>query len=189
MSALSFDNHQFAGRKNYPVNATNGISFDDYSRMQTHTHGEKPAAFVPPFALNDKQLQKVLLLRAWRYAHGGSAAFPEQVDRDSLNKAATKKALEGYTISNAAPPTQHRAAAMHRAVVKKAGGYLQLQGAIAFRSWRLGMDSVAVAASLGTTPQAVRQSLWRLRDLAKHFGFDIGRAGHTAGKLRNRPGA
>jgi hypothetical protein len=186
MSDLSFDNHQFAGRKNYPVNATNGISFDDYGKMHSETHGAKPTAFVPPFALNDKQLQKVLLFRAWRYAHGG-AAFPEQVDRDSLNRRATRKALEGYAISNDAPPIHHRSAAMFRATVKKAGGYLELHAAIAFRSWRLGMDSVAVAKSLGTTPQAVRQTLWRLRDLAGYFGFDVGRAGHTAGKHRNRP--
>jgi hypothetical protein len=186
MSDLSFDNHQFQGRKNYPVNATNGISFDDYGKMHSETHGAKPTAFVPPFALNDKQLQKVLLLRAWKYMHG-CGAFPEKVDRDSLNKAATKKALEGYAIGNDAPPIYHRAAAKHRAAVKKAGGYLELQAAMAFRSWRLAMDSVAVAASLGTTPQAVRQTLWRLRDLAKYLGFDVGRAGHTAGKHRNRP--
>jgi hypothetical protein len=46
------------------------------------------------------------------------------------------------------------------------------------------MDSVSVADSVGMTPQAVRQALWRMRDVAKRLGFDVGRAGHTAGKMR-----
>ena len=59
--------------------------------------------------------------------------------------------------------------------------------AIAFRSWRLGMDSVEVAETLGTTPQAVRVYLWRFRDIAKRLGFEVGRAGHTAGMTRKKP--
>lgn len=187
MSDLNFDNHQFAGRNNYPASATTGIAFSDYARMHTQTHGAKPTAFVPPFALNDKKLQRVLLHRAWKYAHGG-ATLPAQFDRDALNKAATARALNGYTISNDAASIQHEAIAMHRAAIKRAGGYLEFQAAIAFRSWRLGMDSVAVAETVRITPQAVRQALWRMRNAAKQLGFEVGRAGYTAGKPRNRPG-
>ena len=49
------------------------------------------------------------------------------------------------------------------------------------------MDSVEVAETLGTTPQAVRVYLWRFRDIAKRLGFEVGRAGHTAGLTRKKP--
>jgi hypothetical protein len=77
---------------------------------------------------------------------------------------------------------------MHRDAIKRAGGYLELQAAIAFRAWRLGMDSVGVAETVGLSPQAIRQALWRMRYAAKQLGFEVGRAGHTAGFQRNRPG-
>jgi hypothetical protein len=43
------------------------------------------------------------------------------------------------------------------------------------------MNSIEVSESLGMTPQAVRVNLWRMRDAAKSLGFDVGRAGYTAG--------
>jgi hypothetical protein len=196
MTTSAYDPWQFAARKSFPVEAhytageieSTGISFDDYSRMQTHRHSSKPAAWVPPFAMNDSQLQKVLLMRAWKFVRGSRRAVPkpESIDRDQINRAATAKGLRGYVIRPDAPPIQHQAHAMHKEAVRRAGGFLQLQAAIAFRSWRLGMDSVAVAETLGTTPQAVRAALWRFRDTAKRLGFDAGRAGHSAGTKRRK---
>jgi hypothetical protein len=188
MSNLHFDRCQFEGRGAYPVNAKNGIAFEDYGRMHCQQRSTKPAAWVPPFAMNDAQLQKVLLIRAWKYVHGGRKIIPDIVDslnRDEINAAATVRALRGHTIRPDAPARQHEAHAMHQESVRRAGGFLQLQAAIAFRSWRLGgMDSVAVAETLGTTPQAVRVVLWRMRDIAKLLGFDVGAAGYTAGMKR-----
>lgn len=196
MTTAAYDPWQFAARKSFPVEAhytageikSTGISFDDYSRMQTHRHSSKPAAWVPPFAMNDSQLQKVLLIRAWRYINGPRRLpipDPATINREAANQAATDKALRGYTIHPDAPARQHEAHAMHQESVRRAGGYLQLLAAIAFRAWRLGMDSVAVAESLGTSPQAVRVHLWRFRDIAKDLGFEVGRAGHTAGAIRS----
>jgi hypothetical protein len=183
MSSLNFDQCQFERSRAFPVSAATGISYEDYRSMQTATRGATPVAWVPPFALNNKQLQKVLLFRAWRYAHN-SSPVPETINREEINKAATAKALLGYEISRFASPIQHEILAKHRAAVRKAGGFLQLHASIAFRSWRLGEDSVSVGASTGMTPEAVRQALWRMRDVAKRLGFDVGRTGHTAGKMR-----
>jgi hypothetical protein len=182
MSNLHFDPHQFAGRRGaYAASAETSISFADYGRMHTETHrGIRP--WCPPFALNDSQLQQVLLLRAWRYTH--NRGIPAAADRDKINRRATALALRGNVVSADVPQIQREIVEKHRAAVRRAGGFLQLHAAIAFRSWRLGMDSVEVAESLGMTPWSVRQSLWRLRAVAKLLGFDVGRAGHSAGMKR-----
>jgi len=179
MNDLHFDPYQFANHGAFPASADTNISFADYGRMQTIQRlGNHPS--VPPFALNDKQLQKVLLLRAWRYLHQGS--MPATVDRDKINRAATAKALRGNRcLSNlAAPAIQREMVKKHREAVRRAGSWLALYSSIAYRSWRLGMNSVEVAESLGITPYSVRVILWRLRDSAKQLGFPVGRAGHTA---------
>jgi hypothetical protein len=185
MSSLNFDQYQFEGSRAFPVSAKTGISYEDYRSMQTATRGATPVAWVPPFALNDKLLQKVLLLRVWRYVHS-SSPMPETINREEISHAATKKALRSYAIRKTAAPIQNEILIKHIAAVRRAGGFLQLHAAIAFRSWRLGMDSVSVAQSVGMTPQAVRQALWRMRDMAKKLGYDVGRAGHTAGVYRRQ---
>lgn len=182
MNDLQFDRHQFDGpqHRQYPASAKTRISFDDYQRMQTAQHkGVSP--WVPPFALNDRQLRQVLLVRAWRYVHGGMT-LPENVDKDVLNKKATARALAGHKISEKAEARQHEIAKTHIAAVRRAGGLMQLWAAVAFRAWRLRQDSVAVAESLSITPYHVRITLCRLRAVAKELGFEIGRAGHRAGR-------
>jgi hypothetical protein len=183
VSDLHFDPYQFANRGAFPVSAETCLAFSDYHTMHTKHRAENPAAWVPPFALNDKQLQQVLLLRAWRYVH--NRGIPP-TDLNKINADATAKALKGNSIAADAPAIQREMVKAHIAAVRKAGGYLQLHAAIAFRSWRLGMTSVEVAESLGMTPYAVRVALWRLRDAAKKLGFDAGRVGHTAG-MRRKP--
>lgn len=181
---LRFDPCQFSNRyKQMAVSARTSIAFSDYRSMHTETHKVRQD-WIPPFALNDKQLQQVLLHRAWTYAHGG-APFPQIVNVQEINSAATARALKGYVIHKDAP-IQVQMMQTHQTAVRKAGGYMQLHAAIAFRSWRLGMDSVAVAETIGSTPFAVRQSLWRMRDVAKCLGFEVGRAGYTSGKKHKR---
>ena len=46
---------------------------------------------------------------------------------------------------------------------KRVGGYAALYAAMLYRTFRLCQDSVTVARSLGMTPVAVRQSLYRLK--------------------------
>ncbi len=185
MSALHFDLHQFQSRGKFPVSAESKIAFEDFSRMHSEYRGKNPTSFVPPFALNDKQLQAVLLRRAWAYVRHGPNVFPDNASREEINRAATAKALKGYAIRENAAPIQHEMRDKHIAAVRRAGGYMELLAAIAFRAWRLGQDSVAVGDSLGMTPWTVRVHLWRLRDVAKKLGFDVGRAGYTAGMTRS----
>lgn len=185
MNDLNFDRYQFDGlRGAFPASAQSHIAFSDYNTMHTEQHHANPAAWIPPFALNNKQLQQVLIRRAWHYIHGHG--IPAAADRDKINRAATAKALKGTNLHSDAPAIQHEMVSKHKAAVRKAGGFLQLLASIAFRSWRLGMNSVEVAESLDMTPQAVRVNLWRMRDAAKSLGFDTGRAGHTAGMKRKR---
>jgi hypothetical protein len=102
----------------------------------------------------------------------------------TLNQQATAKALKGHKIGTDAAAIQHEIQASHKAAVRRAGGYLELQAAIAYRSWRLGQSSPIVAESVGMTAWAVRAVLNRLRVAARELGYDTGRAGHSAGKKR-----
>ena len=70
--------------------------------------------------------------------------------------------------------------------VRRAGGYLQLQGAIAFRAWRLHQDSITVADSLGLTSMNIRVTLQRLRDTAEQLGFPVGKHHPTRGTKRRK---
>jgi hypothetical protein len=178
----SFDHHQFESRGVLPVSATTGIAFSDYGRMHTESRAQQ-FAWVPPFANDAKQLQQVLLRRAWRFLHS-DAPMPENIDRVKLNQTATAKALKGHEIATDAAVIQHRMHAHHKMAVRRAGGYLELQAAIAYRAWRLGQNSPTVAESVGMTSWAVRAVLDRLRHCARELGYDTGRASHSAGKPR-----
>ena len=152
--------------------------------MQTATRGATPVARVPPFALNDNCFRK-----SFCTACGATLTIqvpvPETINREEINKAATAKALRGYPIGKfgVVSSTKYAETSCRRAQSWRISATACL---IAFRSWRLGMDSVEVAASVGMTPQAVRQALWRMRAVAKELGYDVGRAGHTSGVCRRQ---
>ena len=190
-SDLNFQPWQFMGAgQNLAACAETEISMNDFSRMQTIHTSVKRGGWVPPFALNIEQLKKVLLLRAWRYVYGGSRPFPKTASLQELNRAATKHALANRNIGVGAPALQHQMNASHVLAVKRAGGYLELQAAIAFRCWRLGGDSVTVGESLSVSPCSVRGNLQRLRDKARETGYDVGKEHHARGKKRRKkPGA
>jgi hypothetical protein len=184
-AAAHFDLYQFGGlrKANRPVSQESGIAFSDYERMQTHCAPKGRGDWFPPFAFNEKQLQRVLLVKAWSYVNGCSRA-PETIDYAAINAAATVKAVAGYGVRDEAPQVQREMQAAHITAVQRAGGYLELQAAVAFRAWRLGQTSVEVAASLGITPFSVRVILQRLRDTARSLGFDVGAPHPTRGKCR-----
>lgn len=178
----SYDLHQFANRRQQPVEAyygadhewhSTGLSFDDYERAHVETHkGNLPS--VPPFALNPDQLRKVLIMRAFRYVHSGNTPVPENVDWKAIDQAATEKALRGYTIRADASRIQHEMQERHKQAIRRAGSYLALQSSIAYSSWQLGRDSVAVATDLGIDPCNVRATLERIRMIARRLGFEVG---------------
>ena len=147
--------------------------------LHAHNHcAHENKAFIPAFAFNDEQLRLVLCHRAWRYVHHNGTP-PEFWDYEAVNKMATEKALAGHDIDDAAPDRQREMQADHRKAVRRAGGYMELQASIAFKSWRLGMPSPEVAVACRVSPWMVRQSLRRLRGIAARLGFEVGRRHHS----------
>ena len=180
MSDLQFQPWQFMGSDSMlPACAETELSMADYKRMGTDKKSTKRCGWgAPPFALNAEQFKKVLLTRAWQYLHGGGTP-PESANANwqEVNRQASAHALAGrrYIIRADAPAMQHQMRITHIAAVQRAGGYLELVAAIAFRCWRLGDDSVTVGASLGIKPVCVRVHLQRLRDIARKLGYDVGK--------------
>jgi hypothetical protein len=155
----------------------NATGQSDEGLFVSHNDVTQRNAFVPPFAFNDEQLRLVLCYRAWRYVHH-HAEPPTSWNYEACNKAATKRALAGYDIDETAVE-QIEIQNDHKKAVRRAGGYMELQASIAFKSWRLGMPSPEVALACRVSPWQVRQSLRRLRGIAAKLGFDVGRRHHS----------
>ena len=180
---LSFDNYQFE----HPVYTNqarddrgNGLDWAESRRCGVQPHLPRCAMWTPPFVFSEEKLKHVLRVRAQRYIkHFSTTVAPE--DWQELNRVATEVALRGHDIRPDAPASQHNMAALHIAAVKRAGGYLELQAAVAFRAWRLGQDSPTVANSVGLNPGAVRQILCRLKRIAQELGYETGAANHRRG--------
>ena len=193
MSSLHFDAYQFAGRRSQPVNAeftqsgwtSNGVAFEDFTRMQSRSVSPRHKRWTPAFAANDEKLRHVLLCRAWFYLHNSGRPDCTPADWKKINAAATKKTMEIFTTSFAkCPAHKRRESAAHVAAVKQAGGYLELQAALVYHGWRLGEDSVTIGETLGMSPQAVRVNLQRLCEVARQLGYDTFRRHFSFGRLR-----
>ena len=172
------------GITRHPVSVNSRIAYEDFSRMHRENHAARQSRWVPPFALNTSQLRRVLLVRCWRYLHNHTPV-PETLDWQEMKKAATAHTLQPHKILPASPLVQKLMHARHVATVIKCGGYLEFSAAIAYRSWRLGQDSVTVAESLGVSPGTVRINLQRLRDIARQLGFDVGQPHHSRGNTHH----
>jgi hypothetical protein len=126
----------------------------------------------PTFYSNKKQLEAVLLSRAWSYVHAGRSIFDIQfrsLDIGELNEIATDRALRGSGVNELQWPTWEK----HIRAVKRFGGYLQYQQRVADTAWGEGKQSKEVAALLDITPAMVRQILHRLTITASCLGFDV----------------
>jgi hypothetical protein len=150
------------------------------------------ARWTPPFSLDTEKLRRVLLLDAYRYVYGPKP-IPEllirrstnaPIDMPELNKLATAKALRGYRVCDTASQQQHNQLDVFRAAVQRAGSYMALKSAIAFRAWRLGHNSVTIAGELGMRPGTVRQHLCRLLHIAQALGYDAGTPHPTRGRIK-----
>lgn len=183
MSSLHFDPCQFAARRSRPTDAeytqngwtSNGIAFSDYDRMNTVNSSVpmRQRQWTPAFAASDEKLRRVLLHRAWLYLHGSGRPASALDDCKTINAAATKKGMEIFTRTFTNCPAHKRCeSAAHLAAVKRAGGYLELQAALAYHAWRLGKDSVAIGETLGMSPQSVRVNLNRICEVARKLGYE-----------------
>ena len=112
----------------YPVSAeytpdgweSPGLAFEDYNRCHTEQHTGRTSKWVPEFALNATQFQIVLMARAWRYVHN-CLPFPQNVNWEQLNQAATAKALRGYEIHPGSAGIQFAMQRKHIEAVRRAG--------------------------------------------------------------------
>jgi hypothetical protein len=182
MSNLHFDHHQFE-RRRQPVDAeftqhgwtSNGISYEDLGRMESRRSSVplRQRRWTPAFAASDDKLRRVLLHRAWMYLHGSGRPASAPDDWKTINAAATKKGMEIFTRRFTNCPAHKRCeSAAHIAAVKRAGGYLELQAALAYRAWRLGQDSIGIAEACGMSPQSVRVNLQRICEVARKLGYE-----------------
>ncbi len=159
---------------------TEGLDWNDYSRMGVDSRALRNPMWTPPFAASTQKLRKVIVLRAQQYLYGGRGkAMPEKVDWQEVNQRATAKAL-ARQISPSASAYQHQILATHKNSIRRFT-YMGLQAAVAYRAWREGMNSVAIAETLGIAPWNVRQILYGLRKAAARLGFDTGAAHKTCG--------
>lgn len=195
MSNLHFDPYQFAGRRRQPVDAeftqhgwtSNGISYEDFGRMESRRSSVplRQRRWTPAFAASDEKLRRVLLHRAWLYLHGSGRPASAPDDWKTINDAATKKALELLKTRFKNCPAHKRCeSAAHVAAVKRAGGYCELQAALAYRAWRLGHDSVGIAEALGMSPQSVRVNLQRLCNAARDLDYETFPRHYSLGRPR-----
>ena len=178
-----FDLHQFWKRAR-AVSPKTEIAFSDYQRM----HGEQRSALrdvaAPPFAANDEQLADVIAHRCWQYCQGGKKQMPD-LDKKQLKHLATLKLNrikdKPRNGTDRWGGDQHEKHQLHIANMERIG-YVQMQAAVAYRSWRLNWPSTEVAASLGLTPWNVRIMLYRLVAVAKKLGYPVNQRRHVGSK-------
>ena len=175
-----FDSHQF-WKRGLAVTRETGIAFTDYSRMHHEARSTRRKVPAPPFAANDKQLADVIAHRCWRYAHGGCRQMPK-LDKKQLKRMTTLqlKQIKDQRRGGEGSDQDYRHQ-VHVLNVQRIG-YVQMQAAVAYRSWRLNQPSTEVAASLGITPWNVRQMIWRLVLVARKLGYETVRRKHVGGK-------
>ncbi len=175
-----FDLHQF-WKRGLAVTRETGIAFSDYDRMHTSYRSTLRKVPAPLFAANDKQLADVIAHRCWRYAHGGCRQMPE-VDKKQLKRMTTLqlKQIKDQRRGGEGSDQDYRHQ-VHVLNVQRIG-YVQMQAAVAYRSWRLNQPSTEVAASLGLTAYNVRIMLWRLVEVAEKLGYETVRRKHVGGK-------
>jgi hypothetical protein len=142
--------------------------------MHTEYHSARLAKWIPPFALDTAKLRTVLVFRGWMMAYGPKR-FNSEIPYAVIDAAATERSLH-FAENNFVDTAR---ALAHTAAVRRAGSYLSLQGAIAYRAWRLGQNSIDIGDALGISPVNVRVSLERLKRCARALGYDVGKNHHT----------
>jgi len=187
MNDLSFDQHQFYKPRSFPVEAhvtpqgiqSTGLSFQDAKYAQVQERARKNARFIPAFASSDETIRHVLLVKVWRHFNP-VLPVPPAIDWHSF----CGKMAEGLTFSEDVPAHKKLESAHHVEAAKKAGGVLEFYTAVAYRAWRLRLDSVAIAESTHCTPSQVRQILHRICKVARELGYETFPPHHSAGVTR-----
>src|ERR1039458_3452345 len=165
-----FDRWSF-DRRSHAASEASSLDFTDLRTMQVENHAaSRSRRWIPAFAASDESLRLLLLWRTWRYLHGRASELPKKflTNYAALDKLATAK------MKRCERRTKHHLPGAHFRAVHHSGTYMALQSAIAYRSWRLGWDSPAIATSLGTTAVMIRTSLERMRRMGEMLRLPLG---------------
>src|SRR6266567_2676126 len=212
-SNIRFDEFQFAYRPNSPVHAevgadgewtSNGIGFDDYTRMTTQTKRQSGCRRLdtPEWATDQTKLRAVITryfeLRAYGRAKKHSAIMGVGTEQERLARAQAKMiadkpkklaVLDGICTEyvmlkrDGGDPAQ----------IRKLGQLIEgldtviclidrgpaVFVALVYYFYLLRMDSVGCGEALGIKPPAVRQTLFRMASEWKEMN---GAAHHRAAK-------
>jgi hypothetical protein len=187
-SSLHFDQFCFQNRPFRACTPESHLSFQDIGRM--HVERRKTFRFqgwIPGFAGNQSQFRRVILCRALAWCGPHTRPGAPMPDFATVKRLVDAKFEERAKTFRGKPgDIQYLMFERFKNGVRKAGGYLEFIGALSYRSWLLGMDSCTVAASLGVSPQCVRQQLCRLCATARRLGYE-GHTSHWSRGLPRRP--
>jgi len=149
--------------------------------------GRKGSNWIPAFAFSDAQLRHVIAQAAWQHMHKSRfeplppALIEDRVILEQMCIASDKKHIEkAYGTRYGRKPGDDTDCMWIRHVgsIELAGSYLSLISTIAYRSWRAGQASNAIAEQMGLTPVGVRQHLYRLVRIARKLGYEAHKKPH-----------
>ena len=136
-NAPTFDPWQFYKPHVRVVSAETRIAFSDLARMSSTKRVSARARRWIPDWSLDNSKLKAVIL-----------------ERTRLNKAAHLRPSEKETR-------------VHLRAVERAGSFPALLAGIAYRAWRLGLDSVTIATEMKIQPMAVRQIIFKMNLTAR----------------------
>jgi hypothetical protein len=190
-------------QKHHPVEAhstgcgnfeSTGLSFDDYFRMGTEKHklfcGRRTT--VPVWAVNDHDLQRVLVAFLEIRAYGKHSTKVRQVDtlleriaraEKQLAERAPFTSLRLDVLCARYVELQHnggnpRELAKLEQAIKALDTFLitsrspaRITAAVIYKYYRLGYKSTQIASDLGLQSPGVRQMLFRIQCTARALGY------------------
>src|ERR1700685_4423739 len=111
MTQTQFDSHQFEKKHARPVSVTKtadggdtpGISYDDYTRMQS-PRGKTPRYYVPDWAIDDLKVRAVIRERIARYCYAQGIVVPGDASAEQLHDLAMQaRAKYGARVDDILP--------------------------------------------------------------------------------------
>jgi hypothetical protein len=176
--SLSFDQHAFAGKRARPVSKTTGISFEDYSRMETFSHKSRAERRneTPIWARNNALLISLLV----RFMENRAQIAPGTgTDQERLERAARQRKRKLPELKRTLKKLCARYVKLRRPKRKRVlGSEIEAidssivlikrgEACVVLRCiylyYRSELNSVAVSQEIGgIKPPAVRQLLWKL---------------------------
>lgn len=146
-----------------------GIDWRDYERMQTQHRSETAYQQHPSWLFDDDKLKDVLCALIWTWLHKGHCNCPALLKTNLVELKRAADVQWAYVSNTQWGHTKEYR--QLRKAVEHCGGFAQLIAKILWL-YRTGANSVAIAQETGLSPVAIRQRLWRARQLAIKLGIE-----------------